>query len=250
MKPALTLLMALGAVPAISQAAVVETIASPDGKYVASIEAAQGDWRTIRIKDAGTGRFLPDLIEWASFTAVAWAPDSSGFYYSRQPKPWDDPALQIFNTTHSVQFHRLGTPQDEDEDVYYTDRAAMFHTARVSADGRWLVITSSENHKPRHEVVLVNRTQPLPAPFKLIRGLDAGWWFAGNRQDVLYFVTTSGAERRRLFSVDVSRTAFELVEVVPEGERVLRSATIGPEQISLTYADGTVRQISYTEPRK
>lgn len=249
MKAALALFLALGAGPMMAHAAVVETIAAPDGKFVAVVETAEGDWRTIRVRD-GAGRFLPDQIEWASFTTVAWAPDGSGFYYSRQPKPWDDPALQVFNTTHSVQFHHLGTSQDDDQDVYYTDRAAMFHKAQISVDGRWLVVTSSENHDPRHEVVLINRAQPLPAPFKLIRGLDAGWWFAGNRQDVLYFVTTSGAERGRLVAVDVARTAFELVEIVPEGERVLRSATIGPQQISLTYADGTVRQISSTEPRK
>jgi prolyl oligopeptidase len=227
--------------PAVAaQAETLEKIPSPDGKLVALIERGEGDWRFIDVVDSATGKKRSDHLEWASFTTVAWLPDGSGFYYSRQPKPWDDPALQIFNAAHSVEFHRVGTDQSADEDVYATDRANMYHTAQVTKDGRWLVITSSDNHEPRHEIILNNLKEPLPAPFKLIRGLDAAWWLAGSRGDVLYFVTTKDAPRGRLVFIDVNATAFKAVTIVPEGADTLKSAEVMPNNtIRLTFAGST-----------
>src|SRR3546814_16937916 len=44
------------------------------------------DWRIVRVKDVATGQDLVDEVRWVKFSALDWAKDGSGFYYSRFPE--------------------------------------------------------------------------------------------------------------------------------------------------------------------
>lgn len=215
---------------------------SPDGKWVARIEPVEGDWRRIDIADARTGQ-VREHLDNVAYSSVAWAPDSSGIYYSRMPAPSTPPVPGTPPAPprgfHEVDFHRLGTPQSEEELVYFTDRFNMFHTAEVTADGRWLVVTSSLNREPRHEIVLIRRDQAVPAPWKLIRTLSHVWRFAGSQGDQFYFVTDLDAPRSRLVAIDIDSTRFVVREVVPQAADTLKAARLTAKGIELTYTTST-----------
>jgi prolyl oligopeptidase len=69
-------------------AALAEWAVSEDGRHVAFARQEGGtDWRTIGVLDVESGNTLADEIAWARFTAIAWAHDGSGFFYSRFPEP-------------------------------------------------------------------------------------------------------------------------------------------------------------------
>ena len=66
---------------------------SEDGRYVAFGTSANGsELSTLQVINAETGSLLAENIERTRAASVAWLPDSSGFYYTRYPRPGDVPA--------------------------------------------------------------------------------------------------------------------------------------------------------------
>ena len=104
-----------------------------------SVQDGGTDWRIVRVKDVATGQDLPDEVRWVKFSALDWAKDGSGFYYSRFPEPQDGEAFQSLNENHSVYFHKLGTSQSEDLLIHATPgRPKLNNSALVTDDGRYL----------------------------------------------------------------------------------------------------------------
>ena len=81
-----------------------------------------------------------DHLEWVKVSGIAWQGD--GFYYSRYPAPEKGHELTSKNENHQVFYHKLGTPQSEDE-LVYEDKAnpERFHTAGTSDDERFAILT-------------------------------------------------------------------------------------------------------------
>ena len=74
-----------------------------DGRYLAySVQDGGTDWRIVRVKDVATGQDLSDEVRWVKFSALDWAKDGSGFYYSRFPEPEQAEAFQSLNENHAV----------------------------------------------------------------------------------------------------------------------------------------------------
>ena len=111
--------------------------------------------------DVATGQPLPDTVEWVKFSNLAWAKDGSGFYYSRFPETAEGEKFQALNENQAVYFHRLGTPQSADVQIYATpDEPKRGHGAEVSDDGKWLVITTSEGTDDKYAVTLIDLEAP------------------------------------------------------------------------------------------
>ncbi len=217
--------------------ALAEWEPSKDGRLLAyTIQDGGTDWRTIKVRDAATGADLPDTIEWAKFTGIAWNGDGSGFYYSRFAAPAAGAKYQSTNLDQQLCFHRIGTPQSADAIVYATpDKPKRLHQAEVTNDGRWLVVTSPEGTDDRYEVAVADLSKH-EAPRILIPGVEYSWHLAGSRGGTLYFVTNNGAPRNRLVAVDAVSGA--LAELVPEGhDTITGAALIGDRFVVETLAD-------------
>ena len=90
------------------------------GKYLLySVQDGGSDWRILRVLDVASGKVLEDEIRWAKFTQLAWIGEE-GFLYSRFPEPEKGRDFQALNYNQSLWFHRIGTPQSADEQVYAT----------------------------------------------------------------------------------------------------------------------------------
>src|SRR3546814_15746932 len=75
--------------------ALAEWSPSEDGKHLLySVQDGGTDWRIVRVKDVATGQDLVDEVRWVKFSALDWAKDGSGFYYSRFPEPEAGEAFQ------------------------------------------------------------------------------------------------------------------------------------------------------------
>jgi prolyl oligopeptidase len=205
--------------------ALAEWSPSKDGKYLAyAVQDGGTDWRTIKVRNVATGADLPDTVEWAKFTGIAWLKDGSGFFYSRFAAPAAGEKYQSTNLNQQLMFHGLGSPQANDTLVYATpDRPKLGHNGQVTDDGRWLVITSLEGTDDRYEISIMELGKQQ-APRTLIKGLDHSWSLAGSEGTTLWFVTNKDAPRYRLVSVDAM--TGKMAEVVPQGAATITGASL------------------------
>jgi prolyl oligopeptidase len=217
--------------------ALAEWKPSRDGRrLVYAVQEGGTDWRTLRVLDADSGETLADEVHWAKFTALAWARNGAGFFYSRFPEPEAGAAHQQLNLNHAIWFHSIGTPQASDRLVYATpDRPKLNHVAETTDDGRWLVVYSSEGTDERYEVTLIDLTSAKAERRTLVRGLEHNWRLAGADGTALYFLTNLEAPRQRVVKIDVSTPSRRMSEIVAEDEATLEGATVAGSRIVLSY---------------
>lgn len=208
--------------------ALAEWRPSEDGtKLLYTIQDGGTDWRTMKVLDVATGTVLPDTVEWVKFTALAWAKDGSGFFYSAFDAPAADAKFQALNENQKIYFHKLGQPQSADRLIYATPNAPRLgHLAQVTDDGRWLLITTSEGTDERYELTVLDLQTPGAKPRTLVAGLTHEWQLAGNIGTKFYFRTNMGAPLQRIVTMDVSAAEPKPVELVPESKATLESVNL------------------------
>ena len=104
--------------------AFVPSKAAPHAVY--GISRSGSDWQQYKVLELATKRTLPDTVDWAKVSNVAWHGD--GFYYSRYPEPPEGHEKASINEYHQVFFHRLGTEQAQDALVYEDPRTRSVST--------------------------------------------------------------------------------------------------------------------------
>lgn len=209
---------------------------SEDGKrLVYAIQDGGSDWRTVKVLDVDTGQVMADELKWVKFSALAWAKDGSGFFYSRFPEPKAGAEFQALNENQAVYFHKLGTAQAADRLVYSTPQTPKRgHSAQVTDDGRYLIVTTSEGTDNRYEVTLIDLADGKYAPKKLVAGLENEWSYAGNSGTTFFWQTNKDAPRSRIVAMDIARPQA-IRDVVPQDKAVLEGARTIGGQLVLSY---------------
>jgi len=213
--------------------------ASPDGsKLLYSVQDGGTDWRILRVLDVGSGQPLADEIRWAKFTDLAWVGEE-GFLYSRFPEPEQGKDFQALNYDQAVYFHRLGTPQSADELVYATpDHKDYGHSASVTSDGRWAVITSSIGTDARYEVRAIDLAARARDHWKtreLVTGFDNAWSLIDGIDGTLWFATNKDAPRYKVVSLNLEIPGATWVDMVPEREEPIDGASIVGQRMIVSY---------------
>ena len=217
---------------------------SPNGKLLAfSIQDGGSDWRTIKVIDVKTGQPVGDEIKWAKFTNIAWV-GNEGFLYSRFAEPVKGQEFQALNENQQLMFHRIGTSQSEDRLVYATpDRPKLGHTAQVTHDNRWVVITSAQGTDEKYEISLIpiakGKGQVLPfekwKPQTLIPGLDHDWQLIEGMGDELWFVTNKDAPKLKVVKADLRGKQPVFSDIIAERSEPLARAQIVGSRLVLSY---------------
>jgi prolyl oligopeptidase len=118
---------------------------SRNGRYFGyGLSSGGSDWQEFHVMETATRKPLPDLIRWVKVSGLSWYKD--GFFYSRYPAPTDTTkALSGSNENHKVYYHKLGTPQSQDQ-LVFEDPAhpKRFHTVQVTDDERFLILSVSD----------------------------------------------------------------------------------------------------------
>ena len=209
---------------------------SEDGsKLLYTIQDGGTDWRIVRVLDVATGQTLPDTIEWSKFSGYSWAKDGSGFYYSRFPEPPKDAKFQALNENQAIYFHKLGTPQSADIQIYATPALPKrSHTGFVTEDGNWLVITTTEGTDNRYGIAVLYLKTAGAKPKVLIDKLENEWSYAGNVGAKFFWSTDKDAPRSRVVTMDVAKGPA-VTELIPQDKAVLQSVGIVGGQLVTSY---------------
>jgi prolyl oligopeptidase len=230
---------------------------SEDGKYVAFGTSPNGsELSTLQVIDTGSGALLAEKIERTRAASVAWLPDSSGFYYTRYPRPGDVPSgEEMYN--RRVFFHRLASGGSypsgisAGEDIASGNRAdeadarglndplvfpsngielapERWPDVSLSNDGRWLLVEVSEGWT-KTELYL----KDLATSGSRFQCITSGknFLYHGDVLDgQLYITTNEDAPRFRVFKVACAAPEFaNWKEIIPESDAVIegRAAIIG-----------------------
>jgi prolyl oligopeptidase len=177
---------------------------SEDGKHTAyGVSEAGSDWNTWRVLEIATGKLLDDQLKWIKSSGASWTKDGMGFFYSRFPEPRPGEEFQSSNFNEKIYYHRLGTPQSEDEMKYAQPKHPDWELGgNVTEDGRYLVITMSKGTDEKHRIAYLDLKEPSAKPVDLIDNFDNDYTFVGNDGPVFYFRTDLGAPRKRLIAID------------------------------------------------
>jgi prolyl oligopeptidase len=218
---------------------------SPNGKLMAyAIQDGGSDWRSIRVMDVTTGKPLGEDIKWAKFTNIAWV-GNQGFLYSRFAEPTKGQEFQALNENQTLYFHRVGTDQAQDHIVYQTpDRPKLGHTAQVTYDGRWIVITSAQGTDDKYEISFIKLTSDKSGKIQppenwnvygLISGLDHDWQLIDGVGDMLYFVTNKDAPKLKVVAANMRGYSSPCGQLYPSMAAMTCDARVRP--VPATFTD-------------
>ena len=234
--------------------ALAEWTPSPDGRFLAyGVQDAGSDWRTLRVLDVDSGKILDDKVEWVKFSQTAWDGRGEGFFYSRYAAPVDGEAYQSTNSDQQLYYHRIGTPQAQDQLIYATpDRPGLSHTAQVTSDGRWLIVSSFAGMDPRRELHVAALDGGPVKLRTLVKGLANDWRLIGSRGSTLYFVTDRKAAHMRLVTLDALRPGRSEKPLVAERADTLAGGSLVGNRFILAYMtqSETVAELVELDGRK
>jgi prolyl oligopeptidase len=198
-----------------------------DGSLIAYATSSAGsDWKVWRVRDVATGEDREDLLEWCKFSQAAWRRDGSGFYYSRLEPPAPGTEYLSENRLPRVFFHRLGDRQGDDQLAFATpDQPEWLHSASVTDDGRFVVMSVSRGTFPESQLHVLDLDRPDAGFRPLVGDFASRVSVVTNVGSTFYLVTDYQAERSRLVAVDLADPGRDhWREVVPEAEHTLLDA--------------------------
>ncbi|MGI9037472.1 MAG: prolyl oligopeptidase family serine peptidase [Gemmatimonadota bacterium] len=217
-------------------------VPSPNGKLLAyGVRDSGSDWQTFRVRDVESGRDLADSLRWIKFSGIAWTKDNAGFFYSRYDEPEDD-ALTAPNSEHQLYYHRVGTPQSEDQLILRSEEhPSATLDAQVTDDGRYAVV---HQHKTRLNQSFVldlrESTDPqVDTPLvPLFTGFDAAYSLVGSDGSTLYVLTNNGASMKRIVAVGVEQPKPKNWRtIIPEAESTIVHADVIGNRFVVEYLE-------------
>ena len=215
--------------------ALAATSVSPDGELLAyGLSEAGSDWATWHVRRVSTGEDTGDRLDWVKFSSATWHRDGSGFYYQRFSEP-DGARYLARNEAPKLCFHRLGTPQEEDEVVYERpEEPSWMFAPTVSDDDRYLILHISRSTEPRN--LLYYRPLAGGEFIPLVDDFENEVIFVGNDGDTFYLRTDRGNGRGKVVAVDLANPG-QWRDVVPEGEHLLEGAGLMGDEFVLVYQE-------------
>ena len=220
---------------------------SDDGRYVAFLRREAGsDWSTIAILEIDTGNQLAELIEWTRWANIVWNAESTGFFYTRYPEPEQGQKFLSLAINPMIYFHRLETPQSEDQLVYRRpDQPDWGFSLQRSDDNRFLMLSISHGTDNQNQVFLRSVTAPLDGEWTaLIEDFDNEFGFLGNLDNRLYFFTDLEAPTKRVVAMDVDRPGRDhLTEVIPASESTLARVSLLKDAFVASYMKDVISEV-------
>lgn len=219
---------------------------SRDGSRAAySISEGGSDWRKVIVMDAIRREIVEDTLRDIKFSGISWK-GNEGFYYSSYDKP-EGSELSAKTDQHKVYYHRIGTPQSEDQLVFGGSPAEKhrYIGASVTEDDRYLVISAS-NTTSGNKLFIQDLQAPGAAMVPILQHEDSDSYVIENVGSRLYIVTNLGAPNQKIVTVEASDPAPEnWVDFIPETEHVLSPGTGGGYFFAEYMVDALSKVLQY-----
>jgi len=184
---------------------------SEDGKKLAyGLARAGSDWTEWHVRDVDTGEDLCDHLQWVKFSGAAWRRDGSGFYYSCYDEPTEGEAFSGLNENQKLYFHRLGTEQEDDELIFFDpERPRWGYGARVTEDGRYLLLYVTEGTNPNNRLYLRDLEDEDGEWLRLLDDFNASYTAIDVVGGKMLVLTDLDAPRGRVVEIDLGRPGRE-----------------------------------------
>ncbi|MGB3590231.1 MAG: prolyl oligopeptidase family serine peptidase [Nonlabens sp.] len=219
-----------------------------DGSLFAySISEGGSDWRKIIVMDAASIKQIGDTIKDVKFSGMSWK-GNDGFYYSSYDKPQGS-ELSAMTDQHKLYYHKLGTPQDEDQVIFggTPDQKYRYVGGGVTTDQRYLVISASTSTNGG-KMFMMELDKKDATMKTIVDNFDTNTYLLHNEGSKLWLVTDYNAPNKRIVTTDLSNPAQEnWKDVIPETEHVLSPSTGGGYVFTEYMVDAVsqVKQYNY-----
>ena len=198
-----------------------------DGELLAySISEGGSDWRKIILLNTETKEQIEDTLVDVKFSGVSWY-KNEGFYYSSYDKP-EGSELSAKTDQHKLYYHKLGTPQSEDQVVFgATDEEKHRYVGGyVTEDDKYLVISASVATSGNR--LFIKDLENDGDLISVIDHYDNDVSVIENDGSKLFMVTNLNAPNKRVVTVDAKNPNPDNWEdFIPETENVLSPSTGG-----------------------
>ncbi|MEL0240223.1 MAG: prolyl oligopeptidase family serine peptidase, partial [Flavobacteriaceae bacterium] len=199
-----------------------------DGSLAAySISEGGSDWRKIIVIETENKTQVGDTIVDVKFSGISWK-KSEGFYYSSYDKP-DGSELSAKTDQHKLYYHKLGTPQNQDQLVFggKDSEKHRYIGGSVSDDGNFLFISAS-NTTSGNKLFIQDLKVPNGAIESILAHEDSDTYPIDNVGDRLIMTTDLGAPNRKVVTATYPNLSPESwTDLIPETENVLSVNTGG-----------------------
>lgn len=216
---------------------------SKDGRYLAfQLSEAGSDWNKILVKDLNNGNFLNDTLEWIKFSNISW--HKNGFYYSRYPEPKGQTALSGKNENHAVYYHRIGTPQKDDQLIYEDKKHPLRNVgATITQDEQYLILSISESTSG-NALAIKDLTTEQNNWTWLVTEFDQDYSIIGNEGSQIFVHTNAGAANWKVVSIDMLKySPKSWQDVLMEGEDVLQLVYLLNHKLVTVYMHNASSEI-------
>ncbi len=191
---------------------------------------------------------LDDVIRWVKFSGANWAADSQGFYYRGYEEPAKGSELSGQNQFQKVYYHKLGTPQSEDEIIYADPTHPLrYYDGFDDGDtGKYLFVSVSEGTSGTQ---LMYKRTGVREPFRIIlKGFDHEYSVAKVRDNMLYLYTNEGAPNYHLLRMDVRFLPSPPERILPEDPNMFLQSVrfVGDYIFAIYMKDASSRVYQYT----
>jgi prolyl oligopeptidase len=218
---------------------------SPGGEHLAyGLSEGGSEVSTLFISRVADGATLEDQIPRARAAQVSWDADGRGFYYCRYPAPDEVPTgEEVYH--RRVYHHSLGASWLDDPEIYADPVKEAWTQARVSPDGRWLLVHAWYGHK-QTRVLLRDLAEPGSDWRVVVDGpeVTVEAYVVDGR---LIIHTDHEAPNFRVMTAGVNAPGIEhWRELVPEGPDALTGISlVGGQLIANTLRDAASRLLRF-----
>ncbi len=193
--------------------------------YLLSIGGS--DWRKAVVMNTDTKEIVGDTLHNIKFSGISWK-GNEGFYYSSYDKPVDGSELSAKTQIHKMYYHKMGTPQSEDQLVFGGDaRPFRYIFGYLTEDERYLVVSAAQSTSGN--VLWIKDLNRSGSSFVEIDGdLETDEYVVLSEGDRLLIQTNLEAPNQRIVETSINNPAVATwKDVIPETQNVLNSNTAG-----------------------
>jgi len=221
-----------------------ETSFSKDGSKMAySISEGGSDWRKVLVMNTETRELIGDSLKDIKFSGLSWKAEE-GFYYSSYDKPKGS-ELSAKTDQHKVYYHKMGTPQSEDQLIFGAtpEEKHRYIGASVTEDNTYLIIRASTSTSG-NKLFIKDLTKQDAKFITILDNTDTDTSILENVGSKLYIVTNMNAPNRKIVTVDAEDPSPDnWKDFIPETENVLSPST-GGGTIFANYMVDAVSKVS------
>ncbi|HEY1007508.1 MAG TPA: S9 family peptidase, partial [Sphingobacteriaceae bacterium] len=216
-----------------------------DGSLAAyQISEGGSDWRKVIIIRTADKSTVGDTLSDIKFSGLSWR-SNDGFYYSSYDKPKGS-ELSAMTQHHKLYYHKLGTPQSQDQLVFGGEKTPRRYIGGyVTDDQRYLVITAA-NSTTGNELYIQDLSVPGSPIVPLVTDMKNEHAVIENAGTRLFIYTNLNAPNGKIVTADAGNAAPSAwKDFLKETENVLTPSTGGGKIFANYLKDATSLVMQY-----